>query len=797
MSHGARPGFAFASKADTLERLRPDVRKATILPGLKFSVEEWKDSPLGILDGVATRFRGKVVIVRSSAADEDCAASSSAGKYRSVAGVQASDIQAMGTAVREVIGSYGRESGRDQVLIQEMVSGVVAAGVVFTRDLDTMGPYYVYNYDTRSGRTDMVTSGSRPDLQVLVHSRHASCSPKDPLVAKVHEAIVEIEEITGCDGLDVEFAVAASNEVYVLQVRPLSLPTHEKALPDDQTRNTLERVHAMIREMSGPHPYLPGPRSVFGVMPDWNPAEIIGVKPRRLALTMYKELVTDSIWAYQRNNYGYRNLRSFPLLVSLAGMPYIDVRVDFTSFVPADLDERLAGKLVEYYVDRLMRYPGSHDKVEFDVVFSCYTLDLPDRLEPLLKEGFTYWELGEIRSSLRRLTNKIIDPVSGLYREDAARIESLIGRQSAVLGSVLSPVAKIYWLIEDCKRHGTLPFAGLARGAFIAVQFLRSFRSLGIIRPEEYDRYLKTMNTVAKRMAADVRRLRGGKMPRAEFKSIYGHLRPGTYDILSKRYDEALEEYFPEDPASADSSGGPDGDEPGYDFSDRQKDAIDRLLREHGITVSVGGLLRFIRETIEGREYAKFIFTRSLSDALKLIEEMGGELGLSVDDLSYLNLATLLQSYASMPLPELGEVLRTDIEAGRRQYGITRLVRLPPLICDPDDIFSFNLPEGEPNYITLGRAKGEVVFGARLNGNSCSGKIVMIEGADPGYDWIFASRIAGLITMYGGANSHMAIRAAELGIPAVIGCGEKLYKLWSRASVLEIDGAGKQVRVIR
>ena len=52
-------------------------------------------------------------------------------------------------------------------------------------------------------------------------------------------------------------------------------------------------------------------------------------------------------------------------------------------------------------------------------------------------------------------------------------------------------------------------------------------------------------------------------------------------------------------------------------------------------------------------------------------------------------------------------------------------------------------------------------------------KIICIEAADPGYDWIFSKKIKGLITKYGGANSHMAIRCAELGIPAAIGCGDQ------------------------
>lgn len=84
-----------------------------------------------------------------------------------------------------------------------------------------------------------------------------------------------------------------------------------------------------------------------------------------------------------------------------------------------------------------------------------------------------------------------------------------------------------------------------------------------------------------------------------------------------------------------------------------------------------------------------------------------------------------------------------------------------------------------------------------LDTNNISGKIVMIESADPGYDWIFAPGIKGLITMYGGANSHMAIRAGELGIPAVIGAGAKRFEQYRQAEVVEIDALLKTVRILR
>ena len=42
-----------------------------------------------------------------------------------------------------------------------------------------------------------------------------------------------------------------------------------------------------------------GNKTYFGVMPDWNPAEIIGIKPKPLALSLYQELITNFIWAWK------------------------------------------------------------------------------------------------------------------------------------------------------------------------------------------------------------------------------------------------------------------------------------------------------------------------------------------------------------------------------------------------------------------------------------------------------------------------------------------------------------------
>ena len=53
------------------------------------------------------------------------------------------------------------------------------------------------------------------------------------------------------------------------------------------------------------------------------------------------------------------------------------------------------------------------DKVEFEIVFSCYTLDLKERLLRLKDFGFSGDEPETITQSLRKLTNRIVHPQEG------------------------------------------------------------------------------------------------------------------------------------------------------------------------------------------------------------------------------------------------------------------------------------------------------------------------------------------------------------------------------------------------
>lgn len=768
--------LAFSTKAGTLSLLQSRLKSARIAPLVRFTVAEWWKDRGSRLAHVSSFLNAVPWIVRSSCQLEDGASKSNAGAFLTLPGVSAAGLE---SAVEQVIASYGKAVDADEVLIQPMLQNVVRSGVAFSHDPNTCAPYRVVNWSEGSDASSVTGGHGGRTWQ------GAALSPFLPPPELIGVAALIDELLTLFNGvpLDCEFAVTdeADTEVlWLLQVRPLVLPTASEAPEAQAQRLTLiaEKVTRGIRS----HPFLMGRRTVYGVMPDWNPAEIIGIRPKPLALSLYRELVTDAIWAYQRHNYGYRNLRSFPLMPHFFGLPYIDVRLSFNSFIPADLDDDLAGRLVDHYIDRLLAEPTLHDKVEFEIVFSCYTLDLPKRLERLAEAGFSEKERTVIADSLRRLTNRIVHPKDGLWRADAAKLETLNDRREALLASNADPLERIYWLLEDAKRYGTLPFAGLARAGFVAVQMLRSLVSVGVFSPADYDAFMASVSTVSGQLGRD-----RASLDKAAFLARYGHLRPGTYDILSPRFDEAPELYF-------DWSQRPAAPEPTKPFALTlpQMREIVRLLEAHGLHPDGVELFDFLQAGIELREMAKFHFTRNLSDALSLAAACGEQWGFSREDMAFCGIAALQELHVAAADPR--DVLTRAIEQGKARYRETLAVALPPVIASPESVWAFEWPESAPNFITQKEVTASVAGCEKSE--RLAGAIVCIPNADPGFDWLFAYPIAGLITAWGGTNSHMAIRAGEMGLPAVIGAGEVLYRRWSQATRLHLDCAGRRVEVL-
>ena len=599
----------------------------------------------------------------------------------------------------------------------------------------------------------------------------------------------EIERLVDGDCIDVEFAVETDGAVRIFQVRRITTQPNWNRGIASQVNDGIGRAREFIEMRYGKSgatvdtPLV----TVLGKMPDWNPAEMIGTAPRPLALSLYRHLITDRTWRLARGEMGYQHRVGRPLMVSLLGQPFIDTRESFYSFLPVGLEESIQNRIVDTWLNHLRANHHLHDKVEFEVATTAFSFDFDLKARPLLETVLSDDEFVKYRATLKDLTSRHIKGELGSMAEQFDSIELLHQRRAAAMDAATEPSLELVAeLLEDAIELGSLPFSILARHGFIAVNFLRAMVDLAIISPQESDGFQGSISTVATEFLSDLACLSDAAADVSGFNDKYGHLRPGTYDILSLRYDsrEAIRTFSAPDASQHSLT-------KEFSLSKETLARIDQALGAEEMGFDAKHLVNYMRQAIIGREYAKFAFTKNLSDALEVTAAWGSRFGLTRDELSFIDYRILMDEMTGTPGRSIEGSLREASESGRLHYGETLAARLPFLIERLSDLYIVPLGIDHPNFITRKNTSANIVevTGKTLDPSVVDGKIVLIESADPGYDWIFSRSIQGLITRFGGANSHMAIRCAEFQLPAAIGCGEQIFERARAAMSVELHCA--------
>lgn len=787
-------GFAFGTKAETLLRLQPKVTQALIPELSFFSLEEWGSSRGKVLNTIRETFGNKSLAIRSSALAEDDASSSMAGAFLSRLNVDCSRPRELEAAIDQVAQSM-TGGPRDQVLVQRMVDDVGVSGVIMTFDMVHGAPYYCIDFDDESGRTDVVTSGRGVHKGLFVYRHADSSMVKSARVASFLRLARELEKLCGCAALDIEFGMNKSGQLYLFQVRRIALSRSWHPVTERRVKRQLAHVEEFVRDCSGRRHGVLGRRTILAIMPDWNPAEIIGTTPRPLSSSLYRELITRAVWAQARAAMGYRSVGNTELMALINNHPYIDVRNSFNSFLPARLPDSTGEKLVNSWLDRLEAYPELHDKVEFEVVPTCLDFCFMDDFRARYPGGLNEAELEEFRISLTELTRNNLTP-----DPEASSLDRALGAAAGLDGLDLpeltnakgyAHLARADHLLTQCRELGALPFAIVARHAFIAEALLRSAVRRGALPESRLTEFKRSIRTVTGNMVDEYARVCQGQLSSDDFLRKYGHLRPGTYEITSLRYDERDDLFVGDMPSR------PSAQTQSFESSNGERRSINLLLKDTGLDVlNADQLLDHARKAIAGREYVKFIFTRTLSNALSEVLKWGELHGLSRDDLSYLDWPTLVRSLNHPVMDDVDRHYLDLADAARRNMATANAFRLSHIIFGVRDVYVATLNRSVPNFVGIGSASGPIV---ELGPNtpttvSIKDRIVCIENADPGFDWIFTKGHSALITRYGGANSHMAVRCAEFGLPAAIGCGDQLYQRIITAGSAELNCAEKILR---
>lgn len=458
----------------------------------------------------------------------------------------------------------------------------------------------------------------------------------------------------------------------------------------------------------------------YSDMAFWNPSEMIGTHPNPLDGSLYEYLITDDAWNIALSDMGYKELDDKRLMYFFGGKPYISLTKAFSGLLPSGLDDEILKKTLEECSRKIHENPALHDKIEFDIVPNCWYYGI--------KCG------SETKEKLKQQTIEIISGFKYRLKKYSSLIDKLNEERTRKLSRLdkndyRSYINTIGALLDDAIDYGVIPFSQVARMAFMSNIIMNSLRDNGIVSQKAYDNFFSSLDTI----------------------HVGEHLRAGTYNILSPRYGNLI------------------GKQQEKIVTKRKYPTIHELEKE--LSISSDDFFFFAKMSMEWREKLKFEFTKNISESLELIAELGVVFGFDREDMSQLKIREILRSFALSK-----DTIKIDwkglVRSRRRLRNIQSKLSLPPVIFNKSDFSIVKNIVSKPNFVTEKEISG---FVSGIDGD-VTGKIIVLEKADPGYDWIFTKGIKGLVTCYGGVASHMAIRCAELGIPAAIGCGVDLYK---------------------
>ncbi|MCM1466822.1 MAG: hypothetical protein NC086_01640, partial [Alistipes sp.] len=482
-----------STKANTLYALQNLLTHSMIEEMFILYIGDFYKDRHAVCRQIMEQFKGKRIVVRSSYSNEDSFSHSNAGHYKSVLDVDSSDDSQIIASIEEVIRSYetDTELEYEQVLIQRQAEDVAISGVVFSRDTHGNRPYYLINYDD-NGSTDSVTSGQGGISLWIARDCDVNHLPLPwkNLIISVKEAEAILDGLT----LDIEFAVNSRNEITLFQLRPLVASIRQERSMEDSAYFSLKKK--LLEQYLSCENVIDHCPMMFSDMAFWNPSEIIGANPHPLDYSLYLKILMSHAWNKGLRELNYKTVNE-NLMYRLGNKPYISLDYSFYSLIPADLPENLTKKLVAFYKDRIAKNPTSHDKIEFEIVYSSFDFSTDRNTELLFEYGWSNEERNVLINALRRLTITTISNQRQFIHNDylSLRKLELIRQRSEEFYNKEHPspkdlVDEIFRLLEGIRYYGTPQFARQARIAFMSRAFCRTLVESGWFSEEEMNSFM-------------------------------------------------------------------------------------------------------------------------------------------------------------------------------------------------------------------------------------------------------------------------------------------------------------------
>ncbi len=779
----------FKNKAQNLEFLDThNINNVEIPKFIFFNVHDWNINKKKLIEKINKKLIKKICI-RSSYYKEDNKKSSLAGKFDSFIDIE-NNKKNIVNSIENLINQYRSFDPnkkfflKNYFIVQNYIQSSICSGVITNYSLGDGAPYYSINYNDLSNSTLSVTAGDKDSFRVLHVSRNSKENIRSSKFKKIIDAVKKIEKIYNYKPVDIEFAIGRNLKVYILQIRPISTVFKWKSINKSKFQSLLNKSENKYQKIKKRNSIY-GKKAVFGLMPDWNPAEIIGFQPNLFSYSLYKFLVTDEIWATARNQMGYKKLKKPKLMYSFSGKPFVDLRMSFNSLLPKSLNNSLEKKITSFWIDEIIKKPYYHDKIEFEITDNCFYFGLKNKISK--KYNFlNQKEKKNFYNSLKLLTNNILKNYKKNFLQmnnDIINLEKYRVQAIKKYTSIKNDEIKLSKkLFEECKIQGLIPFAKQARNAFIAKKILISLVDINVLSRKSYFNILSKLKTISHDYILDQKNLDKKKIQSKKFINKYFHLRPNSYDISNKRYNEKISINKMDD-NEINTLLNFDIKKLDNLISVKEYKMINQLLKINRIETDTDNLLNFCISSLKLRENYKFMFTRTVSDGIQLLRLFSKKNKIS-QNISNVAINTINQAKNKKGILLIKKKSINNLKL-REYYSY---VKLPYLIVSNNDFFVSSILLSKPNFISEKNVTSKIII---LDGKSknvnLKDKIAVIENADPGFDWIFSRGIKGLITKFGGVNSHMSIRCEELNIPAIIGFGEDNFRKLKNNSTINID----------
>ena len=710
----------------------------------------------------------KTFAVRSSALSEDSSETSFAGEFETVLGVQSEEeiLEAIHTVWRsrasERVQSYSEVHGLQgeheiAVIVQSLVDSKIS-GVLFTVEpvsgKQTMLGNYVY------GLGDKLVSGEA-DAQGFTFERPNGTyqGPKDlvPFGDEIYRTALRLEEDLGAPQ-DIEWAVA-DDRFYLLQSRPITtLNIHDpkKGYYNDSLLGDYLWTNGGLGEN------LPGV-----MMPS-----------------------TWSIWKIFFMDILEWEIEGLPAVGNIAGRPYLNMSMSL-GFAIKVYGKKRGRSLLEPAFGNMpdATYPPIQiswgdvlkvipKEIAWQKKVKQFTKEIPEFIKTNPENCRTLIEEIKNINTLPRLLQLWIDEIKPLFIKNS-------------------------YMLKTINEHYQMPWINLAG------------ELKKLIGKQEADLLMSTSGNTAEELESlgvmiGVAKVARGELSREEYLNINGHRFPDEWHLQSPRpyedpswLDEQIQVY---------NANPFDLNEIAEKQSTKFEDAWERFQKKYPKKSKKikKKLDRFASLSVE-REHIRSEITRSVCVIREMYLRAGELTGLG-EDIFFLTYPELMDVFEGKT--ESLEYLKMRRETDSR---LREIPEIPAVISGAFNPFSWSknpdrrtdvydshqqtFKEDDPSAIHGNPGSGGIFEGTVRIINSLdeghllqNGEILVTSTTNIGWTPLFP-RAAAVVTDIGMPLAHAAIVAREIGIPAVVGCGNATTRLKTGDRVV-VDGDQGVVRLL-